>query len=65
MSHCLNLFQDAAGGIWKLDLSFTHTVSSKDHLSYYYKQYYTCDSLLQSSQFKHTPQEAFNEFIRR
>lgn len=20
-------FQDAAGGIWKLDLSFTHTVS--------------------------------------
>ena len=38
MSHCLNLFQDAAGGIWKLDLSFTHTVSSKDLLSYYYKR---------------------------
>ena len=23
-----NKFQDATGGIWKLDLSFTHTVST-------------------------------------
>ena len=40
MSHCLNLFQDAAGGIWKLDLSFTHTVSS---INFYHVFFLECD----------------------